>query len=284
MNIEKRIQLCKNFTPIEIQISHYILNHKDMILNMTIEDFSKEIFTSKSTIHRFCKKINLNGFNDLKVELAKNQHHSFKHEQVDVNYPFKINDTTKDISLKLTQIYELAIKDTFEVIDQNELYKISKLLHQAQLIDIYTSSHNSHVAYNFQDKMLSIGRIVNCPQSEHMNYIALASNEKHVAIIISYSGKATYIPTIIEILSKRKTPIILISKIGNNFYPQYITYHLGMSDQENVRDHTSEFASHIALQYMLDVIFACVYHLDLDKNNKYLKEYIHYTDDRNLDE
>ncbi len=73
MTLDKKITLCENLTPVEVRIGNYIMNHKETILNCTIQDLEKEVFVSKSAIHRFCKKIGLNGFNDLKIELAKEE-------------------------------------------------------------------------------------------------------------------------------------------------------------------------------------------------------------------
>ena len=43
---------------------------------------------------------------------------------------------------------------------------------------------------------------------------------------------------------------------------------------ENLRDRISQFSSHIAMQYMLDVIFGCIYNMDREKNIEYLKKSI----------
>ena len=60
MTLDKKITLYKNLTPVEVRIGNYIMNHKEVILNSTIQDLEKEVFVSKPAIHRFCKKIGLN--------------------------------------------------------------------------------------------------------------------------------------------------------------------------------------------------------------------------------
>ena len=62
MTLAKRIQSCKSLTPVEMQI-----------LQMTILEMADSIHVSKSALHRFSKKIGLKGFNDIKVEISKNQ-------------------------------------------------------------------------------------------------------------------------------------------------------------------------------------------------------------------
>ncbi|MFR3429378.1 MAG: hypothetical protein ACLTTH_04355 [Holdemanella porci] len=88
--------------------------------------------------------------------------------------------------------------------------------------------------------MLTIGRSVNCPSSFYNQRLTvLASDQKHVAIILSYSGKATFILPIVKKLYEKGVKVIQIGKAGSNYYSQYVTYHLSISDSENNRDRMS---------------------------------------------
>lgn len=74
--------------------------------------------------------------------------------------------------------------------------------------------------------MLTIGRSVNCPSSFYNQRLTvLASDQKHVAIILSYSGKATFILPIVKKLYEKGVKVIQIGKAGSNYYSQYVTYH-----------------------------------------------------------
>ncbi|MFR4218096.1 MAG: hypothetical protein ACLT16_10545 [[Clostridium] innocuum] len=63
---------------------------------------------------------------------------------------------------------------------------------------------------------------------------------------------------------------MLIGKAGSNHYPQY-RYHVEITDKENLQDRISQFSSHIAMQYMLDVIFGCIYNQNRLQNMEYLR-------------
>ena len=58
-----------DFTQSEKEISEYILNHGDAILNMSIKELAKKTYTSPATIVRLCQKLNYKGYNDFKIEL-----------------------------------------------------------------------------------------------------------------------------------------------------------------------------------------------------------------------
>ena len=285
MKLEKRIELCDSMTPLESEIASYILNNKDAVTKLKIQELADILFISKSAIHRFVKKIGFNGFNDLKVSIAKENADLLENNSyINVNYPFQAKDNPRQIAFKLLELYEKAIKDTFEYVDLDQIKAVSQLIDSAEVIDVYTHAHNSNIAENFQDKMLTIGRSVNCPSSFYNQRLTvLASDQKHVAIILSYSGKATFILPIVKKLYEKGVKVIQIGKAGSNYYSQYVTYHLSISDSENNRDRMSQFSSHIAMQYIMDVLYGCIYNEKRRKNTKYIYDSIDYMDDRPKD-
>lgn len=285
MKLEKRIELCDSMTPLESEIASYILNNKNVVTKLKIQELTDILFISKSAIHRFVKKIGFNGFNDLKVSIAKENADLLENNSyINVNYPFQAKDNPRQIAFKLLELYEKAIKDTFEYVDLDQIKAVSQLIDSADVIDVYTHAHNSNIAENFQDKMLTIGRSVNCPSSFYNQRLTvLASYQKHVAIILSYSGKATFILPIVKKLYEKGVKVIQIGKAGSNYYSQYVTYHLSISDSENNRDRMSQFSSHIAMQYIMDVLYGCIYNVRRKKNTKYIYDSIDYMDDRPKD-
>lgn len=285
MKLEKRIELCDSMTPLESEIASYILNNKDAVTELKIQELADILFISKSAIHRFVKKIGFNGFNDLKVSIAKENADLLENNSyINVNYPFQAKDNPRQIAFKLLELYEKAIKDTFEYVDLDQIKAVSQLIDSADVIDVYTHAHNSNIAENFQDKMLTIGKSVNCPSSFYNQRLTvLASDQKHVAIILSYSGKATFILPIVKKLYEKGVKVIQIGKAGSNYYSQYVTYHLSISDSENNRDRMSQFSSHIAMQYIMDVLYGCIYNEKRKQNTKYIYDSIDYMDDRPKD-
>lgn len=285
MKLEKRIELCDSMTPLESEIASYILNNKDAVTKLKIQELADILFISKSAIHRFVKKIGFNGFNDLKVSIAKENADLLENNSyINVNYPFQAKDNPRQIAFKLLELYEKAIKDTFEYVDLDQIKAVSQLIDSADVIDVYTHAHNSNIAENFQDKILTIGKSVNCPSSFYNQRLTvLASDQKHVAIILSYSGKATFILPIVKKLYEKGVKVIQIGKAGSNYYSQYVTYHLSISDSENNRDRMSQFSSHIAMQYIMDVLYGCIYNEKRKQNTKYIYDSIDYMDDRPKD-
>lgn len=284
MTIENMIKSTEKLTPIESQLAEYILNNKEEVKYITIKELSEKIFVSKSAVLRFCKKIGLDGFNELKVKLAEDLIDDIK-EEIDVNFPFTESDTQGVIANKLVKLYETTILDTYKYIDFKVLNNCVAAIDNADIVDIYTHAHNLNVAENFQDKMRAIGRMVNCPKSLYeQRCTAITSKKNHIAIILSYSGKAYYLENIATLLSKSDVEIIFIGGAGNKFTFDNVKYNLFISDKENYRNRISQFSSHIAMQYMLDLIFSCIFKRNYHENMGYLETLNNLIDDRGIDE
>lgn len=281
MTIEKYLELNQHLTDLEKEISKYIIKHKKEILDMNIEDLAKTLYVSKSAILRLCKKIEISGFKELKIKLV--QELNDVRNDVDVNFPFALNDDELQIANKMKKLYEDAIHDTLALIDKKQLSEIANLINDASVVDLYTHAHNLNVANNFQDQLLSIGKTTNAyPTRYNQRLCALHSNHTHVAIVISYSGKAAFIEDIVFKLAENKTPIILIGQPNSNYYPEQIKYQLYVSDKENLQKRISQFSSHISLQYIMDVLYGCVFNLNPEENRNNLVDKIEYMDDRKL--
>ena len=280
MDIINLIKYCDTLTPVEFQLGQYILKHRVQVKKCSMESLCQKAFVSKSLVHRFCKKIGLSGFNDLKICLAEENKFG---RNIDVNFPFLENDNHDIIAKKLVNLYEDTIKDTYNFIDMGELKKIVLLLYESEIIDIYTHAHNMSIAENFQDKMLSIGKFVTCTESFYkQRRQILLSDKTHVAVIMSYSGQATFIPKVISALSERNVPIIWIGRAGNHDMMHLSQYQLYISDREHFRFRLSQFSSHLAMQYTMDLLFSCIFKIDYVKNIEFIKNTIGFLDDRSI--
>lgn len=246
---------------------------------------ANQTFISKSGIHRFCKKLGFDGYNGLKLKLIQDLSLGTKDKSIDANFPFLETDNHAMVAKRLLDLYEATVRDTFHSIDVDMLERCVNLLHGADVIDIYTYAHNLNIAENFQDKMRTIGRVVNCPKSVYeQRYTAAAANKKHVALLLSYSARAVFLPDIIEMLSRNKVEMILIGRIGTTTSNGAIKNRLYLSDREDFKNRISHFSSHIAMQYMLDVLFSSIFKKDYRKNINYIDEILSIVDDRHLEE
>lgn len=269
MNIFSKMDELIDLTNNEKILVDFIKNKRFDFINLEIEDICSQCFVSKSTIYRLCKKLDLNGISQLKVAVSAGLK-DYVQDNVDYDFPIKYNQTQNEVLDSLKTIYSSTVNSTYNLIDLHELNVIVSQLKKAKAIDIYTSAGNLFFAENFKFQMAEIGVNINVPKEEYLQHLtASTSDETHTAIVISFGGRGRCTSSITGLLKETKTPIILITSTEDNPLKKHAKYILYMSSFENHFNKISSFSTRLSLLYILDVIYACYFKLDYNKNLKY---------------
>ena len=273
MDIRRRIEGCTDLTPTEQQLASTVLALGDRLRGFTIKELAHTANVSIPSVHRFCKKLGLEGFKELKVELARSEARRVDQKgEVDINFPFAANDTADAVLAQMASVYQTTLADTRDLLDPTALERAAELLDRAHNIDIYTQSHNLYPAQMFCDRLLSIGRSASCFESgERQTRIALASDCHHVAIAISYSGLGPNLATILPILHERNVPTIFVGTPNGCRLNPGLDVYLHVSDRESLQNRITQFASHIAVQYVLDSLYGCLFARDYANSRAFLE-------------
>ena len=197
---------------------------------------------------------------------------------MDVNFPFGPGDGARTIVSSMSSLYATTITDTAKRLDPTHLERAARFITQAAEIEIYTSSHNLYPAQMFEERLLSAGKRAVCPVSpERQARLALASDATHAAIIITYAGLSPAYKRYIALLRERKTPIVLVgSERARRMHPGLDAY-LMVSDRESLQNRITQFASHIAVQFVLDSLYCRVFARDYARSMAFLQQSIPYT-------
>lgn len=273
MDIKRRMELAEGFTPAEQQLAGTVLALGGRLHGLTIKELARAAHVSIPSVHRFCKKLGLEGFKELKVEVARAEARRVDQKgEVDINFPFAANDTADTVLAQMASVYQTTLADTRDLLDPAALERAAELLDRARGIDIYTQSHNLYPAQMFCDRLLSIGRSASCFESgERQARIALASDCHHVAIAISYSGLGPNLATILPILHERNVPTIFVGTPNGCRLNPGLDVYLHVSDRESLQNRITQFASHIAVQYVLDSLYGCLFVRDYANSRAFLE-------------
>lgn len=256
------------FSQSEKEIAKYILNHGDDVLRMSVKQLAKHTYTSPATIVRLCKKIGLKGYNDFKIQYSAELQYDLSHtDRIDVNFPFSQKDTHPTICHKLASLSQEVIADTIQLIDFQQLDQIVDLLYQNHDIDIYGSGNSLLAAMSFQHKMMRINRDVHL-KALHGEQVFLSynSNKERIAMIISYSGETNELIQIAQTLKEKQTKIIILTSVGDNRLSHYADYILNIGSREKIFTKIAPFASQTSMEYLLNVIFSCLFQKDYEQN------------------
>ncbi len=268
MNIRTKIKQVHTFTTTEKVFVEYLLEHPQEIIQLDIHELSKKSYVSTSTIYRVIEKLDLSGFNQLKMQVAQYlTNYKTPTANVDYNYPFEKNNTHHQIFEKLISLYEQTLKSTFNLIDLDEVLKIVQQLDKAKRIVLFPSIGNYFMAESFQQNMLEIG--VNVEVIVDRYYQSWHSTSLHkgdVVIVISYAGRTPHLLEIIKTLYENEVTVILISSTAKLEISKYAHYHLYFSSYEDSEEKIASFSSRISLQYLLDGIYACFFNRNFEKH------------------
>lgn len=279
MDIKRKITEAQGLTPTEQQLGIAALAIGEDIRGLSIKEFAARTNVSVASVHRFCKKLGLEGLKDLKVELIRLTTEAGNRRDVDINFPFDANSTPAQVMERMEGLYQTTLAETQELLDPAQLDYAAKLIANARQVDIFTGSHNLYPAGMFRDRLLSAGKSTTCygGVEAQVRTALLASGPDHVAIVISYSGLAPNLREILPILSSRHVPVIVIgTPYCARIHPGFAAY-LTVSDHESMTHRITQFASHIAVQYVLDSLYSSYFAKDYARCSEFLERSFPYT-------
>ncbi|MGN1182294.1 MAG: MurR/RpiR family transcriptional regulator [Faecalibacillus sp.] len=247
------------FSELEKRVADFMIDNKDQVLNMNLNQLAEATYVSTATISRFCRKLGEKNFNDFKVHFAKEtQENEFTN--VNFNVTFKNNDTKETISHNISEVYKQTIESTNQVLDLAKLDKAAETLEKAPIIDVFAVGDSYLSALMFQHKMTEINKMVNLKHiPTEQNQQAMYSNKNTVALVISYSGESPEIKKVVERISLNGGTIIAITSMNDSYVRKNANICLSMCSKENFINKIGSFSSKISSDYIIDLIYSLLF-------------------------
>ena len=269
MRLIDRIMEYTEYSEAEEEIKNYIIKHLEDIAGTSIYKVASETYTSPATVVRFCRKLGLDGFKDLKVKLMY-ELVTFKpqdFERFDLSFIVE-EDDAKTILEKVTQFIHNSIDETYLLQDPEELKHYAEMINDAAVVDFYGVVSSNTVAKDAVKKFLTAGKVCTSNESfELQRMTALNSDASHLAIIISYTGETEQMINLANILKANGTPIITVTRTGENTLKKVTPYHINLSPNESTF-RSGASASRISSLYIIDVLCNLYVALDYQNNVK----------------
>ena len=190
-------EMIQNLNDLELLLYRYIMKNIEKVIYMRIRELADEAHVSTTTILRFCKKVNCEGYSEFKVKLKM---YVEKHESNKVK-----NDTS-------------IIIDFFKKLDNSELNKkldtLCDMIKETSNV-IFIGSGTSGVLSKYAARYFSsIGKFAMYIDDPYFprNYKVY---EDSVIIAISVSGETSPIIDHISNLKREKCTIVSITNSEN---------------------------------------------------------------------
>lgn len=201
-------------SPSEKRIAEYVLANSQAVLSMNISKLAKEVGGSTAAVVRLCKRLNITGFQELKILLAKDVYSESK----DTDYPdftFTAQDGIQGILEKLLFMNRKNLDTLDNVLDVKNIEKTVQKIVEARFVHIAGIGASGIAALDLHQKLLRIGILSNHEQDSHMQItVACTLTDKDVAVFLSYSGETQEIVRGANLAKESGAYTIGITRVG----------------------------------------------------------------------
>lgn len=200
------------FTKAEKKVADYILQNPRDVLFLSITDLAEVCEVGDTSVFRFCKTMNLKGYQEFKMLLSLSLHDG-KIGQGQMDGDISLEDSFVELSQKVLNTNVNALKETFSLLNEENFNKVIDCLHEARRICFFGVGASMLTAMKAANKFLRIEPKVYCVEDSHMQAMVASMMEKgEVAVIFSYSGATKDTIQVAETAKRAGASVICVTR------------------------------------------------------------------------
>jgi DNA-binding MurR/RpiR family transcriptional regulator len=251
-------QLIPHLTTSELKIAKYIIGNPEEIVNIDISVLSNKAGSSNAAVIRFCHRLELSGFKELKVLLAKEVYSGFLIIDEDKN--LSPNDAVTISELKESMLS--AVRETLEsldsIISSQTISKAVEYILESQYVLLAGTGASGIVASDLSLKLMRIGIKTSHSIDEDAQIIQACNlSENDTVIVCSYSGETKTAIKVANKAKERGSTVISISKIGGNSLSKIADINLAVPNCESLYRQGATL-SRINQMVVVDILFSAL--------------------------
>ncbi len=182
----------------ERRVGEYILRHRHDVVDYSITRLAEASGTSMTTISRFCQRMGIGGYGQLKIALAK----EWGSAQNLVYVEIEAGDTLASVAQKTLGSNIQALYDLQKALDLEGLQQVADALWLAGRVDIYATGGAGIAARELHFKCMQLGLNANAFLDSQMQVMsASALTPGDVGIAISHSGRQGHVAEALRLAS-----------------------------------------------------------------------------------
>ncbi|MEH7222975.1 MurR/RpiR family transcriptional regulator [Bacillus sp. JJ1566] len=250
-NIHAKYQ---EFTNTEKKVADYILNNKDKVVYMSITDLADACNVGESSIFRFCKSMDLKGYQEFKIALAHST--ALENETPQLASEITMQDTIEEISSKILTSTVNTLTETNHLINHRDISQAIDLLIDAKRVHFFGVGSSLMTAMEAKNKFMRITNKTECSFDSHMQIMSAALMTKEdVAVLISYSGSTKDMIELAKVVKESKAKMIVITRFAKSPLAGYSDITLRCGANEGPLQGGS-LSAKISQLYLLDILYA----------------------------
>lgn len=192
-----------SLSPSERRVAEFVLAHPAETIQMSVAEVAERSGSAESTAVRFCRRVGFTGFQDLKIQLARDTSSLSQYAYDDVDP----TDAPGDVLLKVMGFSSRVIQDAASSIDADVFDDTVAMMSAASEILIIAFGTSQGVALSARDQLTSIGLKVTVPEdANHKHLAARLASPDSCALLISHTGATRDTIRCAEALRSRGVP------------------------------------------------------------------------------
>lgn len=255
-----------SLTPAEERVAAQVLADARRASDLTITELAQEAKTSETTVLRFCKRLGLKGYPQLRLALAAES--AMPRERRMAGSDISASDTIDDIIAKVAMVDSSAVEETAQQLDRDALTAAVDAVARATRVDVYGIAASATVGADLQQKLHRIGVVSFAWNDPH---IALTSatllTKQDVAIGISHSGTTSETIESLAVARRHGARTIAVTNFPLSPLAQSADIVLTTAARENSL-RSGATASRIAALTVVDCLYIAVAQRDLRRARK----------------
>lgn len=252
-----------SLSPAEDRVAERVLRDPRGTASLTISELAVAAETSETTVLRFCKRLGLPGYPQLRLALAEAG--TQPRTQAAPTSDISADDSIDDVIAKVAYADASAVEETAETIDRTALSTAARAIAAAGRVDVYGIGASALVGKDLQQKLHRIGSMVFCWNDPH---VALTSatllGPGDVAIGISHSGTTTETVESLALARSKGATTVAITNFPLSRLAKDADLVLATAARESSL-RSGATASRIAALTVVDCLYIAVAQLDLER-------------------
>ena len=209
-----------NLTSAERKVAAYVIESPHEITRLTVHQLAEKCDVAASAVIRFCKSIELRGFSELKIELAK-ELGSQKEEQKRTLPDVEHESGTEAVVRKVFSAGMHTLQDTLDMLDFSKIKQMSEVLVRAKHIFLFGIGTSSTVVTDAQYRLSQLGLWATaCTDILLMSVTAANLEEGDVVLAISHSGRTKAVVDAVRFAKKKGATVIAITSFTDSILYQ----------------------------------------------------------------
>ena len=197
-------------TATEKRVADFVLNNSERVQFMSITQLAEECGTADATVSRFCRSLELKGFNAFKIELAK---YAASITAGNLRERAVPTNTSEARYLEAGRLSQAAIDQTLALLRKPDIDRVVELFENAGRIYCMGAGGSMLLANECSHLFSTVCNKFTAVWDSHLQMSITATMNDHDAVVLfSYSGATQSGVEVLELAKRRGIRTVLITR------------------------------------------------------------------------